>query len=254
MTTAMMASMKDVIDDGQHAFSEHVVDGVDVGSEARDEAADGVNIEESNVHALHVAKDVAAQVEHDFLPDPLHQVDLNELEEVRRDQHYKIDGGQPSDALHRARGKQMRERTSAGDPVSDRVRGIQIAGFRSKVAIDGHHHEDGPGNVAERLERNGERGDAGLQPIGTNEVAEAAHQLRVVNFADDFIVSLALRLDGTVLGAVLLGLIVFFIRHRLGGVCFLLYCTGARVLLGAWAWAGAERRPCSKERSRNPCE
>ncbi len=85
MTVAMMMSMKEVVDDGQHAVSKHVVDGVNVGGEAGDEAADGMHIEESHVHALHVAEDVAAQIEHDFLAGPLHQVDLDELEEISRD-------------------------------------------------------------------------------------------------------------------------------------------------------------------------
>jgi hypothetical protein len=34
------------------------------------------------VHALHVAEDVAAQVEHDLLAGPLHQVGLDELKEI----------------------------------------------------------------------------------------------------------------------------------------------------------------------------
>jgi hypothetical protein len=41
-----------------------------------------VNIEKAHVHALHVAEDVAAQIEHDLLADPLHQVNLNELKEI----------------------------------------------------------------------------------------------------------------------------------------------------------------------------
>jgi hypothetical protein len=54
------------------------------------------------VHALHVPEDVAAQIEHDLLADPLHQVDLNELEEISRDQHGQVDGGQARDALRLA--------------------------------------------------------------------------------------------------------------------------------------------------------
>ena len=58
-------------------------------------------------------------------------------------------------------------------------------------------------DIAQRFERDGERGDAGLQPVGTNEVAEAAHQLRIVDFADDIIVGFALGLARSVLGFVL---------------------------------------------------
>ena len=99
-----------VIDDGQHAVGKHVVDGVHVGGEARDQAADGVNIEESDVHALHVAENVAAQIEHDLLADPLHQVNLDELEEVGRDQECEVNCGKPRDALHRSCRKNVCQR------------------------------------------------------------------------------------------------------------------------------------------------
>ena len=46
----------------------------------------GVLVKEADVHALHMAEDVAAQVEHDLLAGPLHQVGLNELKEVGGDQ------------------------------------------------------------------------------------------------------------------------------------------------------------------------
>ncbi len=73
-----------VVDDGQHAGGKHFVDGVHVGGEAGDQAADGMGVKEADVHALHVAEDVAAQIEHDLLAGPLHQVGLNEFERDRR--------------------------------------------------------------------------------------------------------------------------------------------------------------------------
>ena len=82
---AMIDEGEEVVDDGQDAAGEHLVDGVDVGGEAGDQAADGVRVEEADVHALHVAEDVAAQIEHDLLAGPLHQVGLNEFEEVSRE-------------------------------------------------------------------------------------------------------------------------------------------------------------------------
>ncbi len=74
--------VEEVVDDGQNAGGEHFIDGVDVGGEARDQPAHGVVVKEADVHALHVAEDVAAQVEHDFLADPLHHVGLNEFKEI----------------------------------------------------------------------------------------------------------------------------------------------------------------------------
>src|ERR1039458_9879293 len=123
-----------VIDDGQHALGKHVVDGVDVRSEARDEAPDGMNVKEADVHALHVAKDVAAQIEHDFLPDPLHQVNLDKLEKIRENQHAEVDCGEASDALHGSLRKHVGERALDGNPMSHGVGGVLIAGFRSQIA------------------------------------------------------------------------------------------------------------------------
>ncbi len=76
--------VEEVVDDGQHAGGEHFVDGVHVGGDAGDQAADGVGVKEADVHALHVAEDVAAQIEHELLAGPLHQVGLDELERDRR--------------------------------------------------------------------------------------------------------------------------------------------------------------------------
>ena len=45
--------------------------------------ADGVAVEEADVHALDVAEDLAAEIEHDLLAGPLHEVGLDELEERR---------------------------------------------------------------------------------------------------------------------------------------------------------------------------
>src|SRR5580698_11665721 len=132
----------------------------------------------------------------------------------------------------------MRERAIDGYPVSDGVRGILIAGLGSKVAIDGDHDEDGAGDIAKRLERNGKRRNTGLKPVRTDKTAETPHEPRVVDFAGDFIVGLALRCPGSVRGSGLwslcgagrLGLVVFFVRHRVSGSALpsLLY-EGSRV-------------------------
>ena len=91
---------EEVVDDGENAAGEHFVDGVDVGGDARDQAAHGMGIEEADVHALHVAEDVAAQVEHDLLAGPLHQVGLDKFEEIGGDLCHQKDHGEAGDALH----------------------------------------------------------------------------------------------------------------------------------------------------------
>ena len=86
--------VEEIVHDGQHAGGEHVVDGVDIGGEARDQPAHGMGVKEADVHALHVAEDVAAQIEHDLLAGPLHQVGLDELKEIGAQQRAQINGRQ----------------------------------------------------------------------------------------------------------------------------------------------------------------
>ena len=88
-----------------HAGGEHLVQRVDVGGDARDQAADGVLVEEGDVQALQVAEDLAAQIEHDFLAGPLHEVGLQELEQEAEDQQSDIDGRDLRDAGDSVRAK-----------------------------------------------------------------------------------------------------------------------------------------------------
>src|SRR5262249_39975382 len=67
---------KDVLEDGDHPGSEHLVDGINIGGNTGDQPAHGVLVIEADVHTLQMTKDLAAQVEHDFLACPLHEVDL----------------------------------------------------------------------------------------------------------------------------------------------------------------------------------
>src|SRR5208283_1969655 len=120
-----------IVDDGQHAGGKHVVDGVHIGGEAGDQAADGVSVKEADVHALHVAEDVAAQVEHDLLAGPLHQVGLDKLKEIGGEQSAEPDCGQLSDALPGV------GRQAAREPVGC---GARRAG---EVAVDCDFHQVG---------------------------------------------------------------------------------------------------------------
>ena len=50
-----------------------------------------IAVEKAYVHALDVAENLTAHVEHDFLSGPLHQVGLDELEQVTENQRGQID-------------------------------------------------------------------------------------------------------------------------------------------------------------------
>ncbi len=128
-----------VVEDGQHAAGKHFVDGVYVGGEASDQAAHGVGVEEADVHALHVAEDVAAQVEHDLLAGPLHQIRLNELKNVRTEQGKKIDFGQFRDPFVRI------SRQPPCEPVGGRP------SIPCQVAVDGDLDEVWAGDITERF-------------------------------------------------------------------------------------------------------
>ncbi len=65
---------------------EHLVQRVHVGGDPRDQSADGVLVEEADVHVLQVAEDLAAQIEHDLLAGPLHGVGLDKFQ---REREYK---------------------------------------------------------------------------------------------------------------------------------------------------------------------
>ena len=77
----------------------------------------GVRVEEPHVHALHVAEDVAAQIEHHLLPGPLHQVGLDEFEEIGRDQQRQVDPGQLRNALPGIGGEMPRQPCARAEAV-----------------------------------------------------------------------------------------------------------------------------------------
>jgi len=106
-----------VFKDGEDAGGEHLVEGVDVGGDAGDEAADGVAVEEGDGHALDVAEDLAAEIEHDLLAGPLHEVGLNELEAKAEGERAEEEKAELGDALGGIGAKVAREPTGVGDAV-----------------------------------------------------------------------------------------------------------------------------------------
>ena len=93
-----------------HARGEHLVQRVHIGGDAGDEAADGIFVEENDILRLDVAEDLAAQIEHDLLAGPLHQVGLDELEEERHAKRGEIKARNLCDAGKGQCGERWRAR------------------------------------------------------------------------------------------------------------------------------------------------
>ncbi len=83
---------EDVFEDRDHAGGEHFVQRVDVGGDAGDQAADGILVVEADVHALQMAEDLAAQIEHHLLPGPLHEVGLQEFQQEAEQHRAHVQG------------------------------------------------------------------------------------------------------------------------------------------------------------------
>ena len=219
---------EEVVDDGKNAAREHLVDRVNVGSQARNEPADRMRIEEPHMQPLHMAEDVAAQVEHDLLPDPLHEVDLDKLERVRQAERREVEPCKLRDALPGVGRETAREPRSCD------------AGFAAHVTIDANLDEEWPDHIAERLERDRDRRDECLHPVGLDVRAEPADQLRVVDLANGIIVFARSRLrfrcgGGSFVGRRLVRVVPGVVRHRARGHPSLLYEATRRA-------AGSERR------------
>src|SRR5205823_6673064 len=89
---------EEIVDHGDHAGSEEVVQGVDVGGDASDQAADGVAVEVAHGQTLQMGENFAAHVVHGFLADMLHDADLDVLGEEIEREHAQVNQTQPEDA------------------------------------------------------------------------------------------------------------------------------------------------------------
>ena len=96
---------EDVFENRHHARGKHFVEGVDVGGDAGDQAADRILVEKRNMQALQMAENLAAQIEHYFLAGPLHVVGLQILEQEAEDEQANIDPCDLRDASERLRAR-----------------------------------------------------------------------------------------------------------------------------------------------------
>src|SRR3984893_4315304 len=80
---------KEVVDHGDDARGEQVVEGVDIGGYARQEAAQGIAVEVRHGQPLDVAENRGAHVVHGLLADALHDANLDVLRQEIEDQNGK---------------------------------------------------------------------------------------------------------------------------------------------------------------------
>src|SRR5665213_262571 len=167
---------KHILEDGEHAGGEHVVQRVDVGCHARHQPADRVAVEERNVHRLDVAEDLRTEVEHDLLAGPLHDVGLQELEEEGERERAEVQQANFGDARGRVRAE-------AQAKPGKYTGGREVSVYRDLDEVGAG--DSGGGVQQDRGERN-----ADLQLVGTQVFDEPAHEVAVVDLADYVVVLL----------------------------------------------------------------
>ncbi len=167
-----------ILKNGEDPGGEHLVQCVYVAGEPGDQAPYRIAVEKAYVHALDVAEDLAAHVEHDFLSGPLHQVGLHKLEQVAEHQRGDIDAGNLRDP-HPGIGA---EPTGPCRRMERRPRG--------HVAIDGNFSQVRAEHIESRLEQDGHQRNGRLQLVGPKVGQQPAHQAAVVSLTDDIVVVL----------------------------------------------------------------
>ncbi len=88
---------EDIFKDRHHAGGKHFIQRVHVSGDARHQSAHGIPVIEADVHVLQVAENLAAEIEHDFLPGPLHEIGLRVFQSKADQQQRQI--GEPSWAM-----------------------------------------------------------------------------------------------------------------------------------------------------------
>lgn len=142
-----------------------------------------------------MAEDLAAQIEHDLLAGPLHQVGLDEFEAEGDDERAEIEHGELSDP---------RDGGTIEVPCQPGELG---RGGTGHVSVDRDLHQIRPHNIGSRLEEDCEGGENDLKAVGPKIGEQAAHQAAVIGLAYDFIFlrSFLRRLPGGAGGCLLIG-------------------------------------------------
>ena len=119
-----------------------------------------------------MAEDLGAEIEHDFLSGPLHEVGLEELEGVGEEQGGEVEEAEFGDASHGARAE------VAGEPRE------LCAGGVVHVGVDGDLDEIWADDIGGGFEDDSDAGEGGLELVGAQVGEEAAHEASVVGLAD----------------------------------------------------------------------
>ena len=104
------AEREQVAQNRHQAGGEQLVEDIDVGGDARHQAAHGIAVVEGDVEILQVGHQLAAQVEHGLLADVLHDVHLGEFEQEDTEQGREIEHRHLGESGERNRGEQRVER------------------------------------------------------------------------------------------------------------------------------------------------
>ena len=161
---------KHVFKNRHHPGSEHFVQCVHVGGDARDQSSHRILVVKANVHLLEVTENLAAQIEHYFLSGPLHEIGLQEFEAETKHQQADVD---------RRNLRDPNQRSAAEPPVKWRVR----TGRVREVIVDRDLCEKGPQNVGPRLHDDGRKRNRHLPLVGTQVFEQPLHQPAVICFA-----------------------------------------------------------------------
>ena len=161
-----------VAQDGDEAGGEQIVEHVDVGGDAGDQAAHGVAVVEGQVETLQVFHELLAQVEHGELAGPLHQDGLGEFGDEGAGQHDEIEQRDAGEAGPRV------GRQPGVDGSGERMRA------RADVLVDGQPGEQGIQHLQEGLREQEEQGKEDQRAIGPHIAQQAAHQAGVISFTE----------------------------------------------------------------------
>ncbi len=162
-----------VFKDRHHAGGEHFVERVHVGGDAGDQTADRVAVEEADVHALQVAKDLAAQVKHDLLPGPLHEVGLQEFQEESKNQQADVHAADLRDADQRLRAQEAVEKAVAARRVG------------RQVLVHGDLGEVGADHVGGGFQHDGRQRKRHLPFVRPQVAQQPLHQPAVIGLSQD---------------------------------------------------------------------
>ena len=110
---------EDIFKDRNHAGGKHFIQRVHIGGDARHQPANRIPVIEADVHVLQMAEDLAAQVEHDFLPGPLHEIGLRVFQSKADQQQRQIGEAQLGDADQRQRAEKAVKNTVMGGGGKD---------------------------------------------------------------------------------------------------------------------------------------